>query len=252
MKKGKESKNKTNKLEIKIDSENNTKINKKHNSNNNNRIVVSKTKNKQLTTESIFKIKTENNYSQLNYKNNNINPFKNSFRKSLENSNKKKSNNLSNSKIIKGNINLNSKEAPKIFYNEKEIIKDTKNTNINNNDIKLNDKRNILLNQIKNLNNQLKENKQKEGEIKINKRRSEYSQNTKNKITKKLENVNGKEDYSLNSYINYKDKSKNKNKSKKSQKKNIITVKRNTSSENNINKENGKTIKEENLDNLKN
>ena len=135
MKKGKESKNKTNKLEIKIDSENNTKINKKHNSNNNNRIVVSKTKNKQLTTESIFKIKTENNYSQLNYKNNISNPFKNSFRKSLENSNKKKSNNLSNSKIIKGNINLNSKEAPKIFYNEKEIIKDTKNTNINNNDI---------------------------------------------------------------------------------------------------------------------
>ena len=252
MKKGKESKNKTNKLEIKIDSENNTKINRKNNSNNNNRIVVSKTKNKQLTTESIFKIKTENNYSQLNYKNNISNPFKNSFRKSLENSNKKKSNNLSNSKIIKGNINLNSKETPKIFYNEKEYIKDTKNTNINNNDVKLNDKRNILLNQIKNINNQLKENKQKEGEIKINKRRSEYSQNTKNKITKKLENVNGKEDYSINSYINYKDKSINKNKSKKSQKKNIISVKRNTSFENNINKENGKTIKEENLDDLKN
>ena len=74
-----------NKLEIKIESDNNNKIYKKLDINTNNQntnkrknIIYTKStesKNKILTTESLFKSKNTNNYQTVNNKKSNSNPF---------------------------------------------------------------------------------------------------------------------------------------------------------------------------------
>ena len=155
---------KINKLEIKIESDNNDKISKKldinissQNSNKRKNVIYTKStesKNKILTTESIFRPKNVNNYQPINYKNSNSNPFRNSLKKSLENSCKKKGSLLSINKIAQTNLYLNSSDSKleKNLYGEKVIKNEIKNINMKINENSFKSKSSIYENQIKNIN----------------------------------------------------------------------------------------------------
>ena len=153
-----------NKLEIKIESDNNNKIYKKLDINTNNQntnkrknMIYTKStesKNKILTTESLFKSKNTNNYQPVNNKKSNSNPFRNSLKRSIENSCKKKESVLSINKIAQTNLLLNSSESKieKNRYSKKILKNDIKNINIDLNENSLKSKKNIYENQIKNIN----------------------------------------------------------------------------------------------------
>ena len=201
MKNGKEIQQKRNKLEIYIEPENNNKINKnldltinnKKKNKRKNQIYTKSNgiKNKQLTTKIIFKTKNANNFQQIKYKNNS-NPFRNSLNKSIEKTNKKKSNILNINKSTNENIYSNSSDPkPKKIYNkEKDIIKDIKNVVINNNEIHLKHKINIYENQIKQINIYNKQKYLISRETKNTKAEKEYI-----KKSNQSRKNNGKEDY---------------------------------------------------------
>lgn len=254
MKTTKDIKEKINKLEMKIDIENNYKLKNVLDNNKINRIAnkrknilntkTNETKNKQLTTETIFYSKNVNNYQPVHYKISNSNPFRNTSNKPIENSNKKK-----NSLLNKKKLNLNSSESKieKFHNKEKEIVI---KSNYKNNDLNLSNKKNIIEKQIKNTTIQIKENK-------LNIKDNQYLKNKKedkmniNKLNQKLVKKNGKDEYIINAdKINRITSNRNNDNFKKE--KNIVIHKEKGISKNikDLKQENGKINKSEKPDKL--